>query len=120
MDYFARLVAGEIVLMPYYAERYAARASGVFADAAACGLPVVVPAHTWMSRLIAAGTVAGTVFESLAAETVAEALARAVSQLSALKARAEAGRDQWRATENIFEFTRRLVVFASEATESSR
>jgi hypothetical protein len=115
MDYYARLLAADIVLLPYQASQYAARASGVFADAVACGVPVVVPAETWMSRNVGAGFAAGCVFDEFSTASIMAALSAAVERLPELTARARELKDSWHAAENIFEFTRSMVTAARQA-----
>ena len=43
------LLGADIVVIPYDAEAYSARSSGVFAEALSAGKPVIVPAGTWMA-----------------------------------------------------------------------
>ncbi|HVC92681.1 MAG TPA: hypothetical protein VND64_03275 [Pirellulales bacterium] len=57
------LAASHVTLLPYDAAAYAARSSGVFAESLAAGVPVVVPADTWMARELPAG--AGRVYRRL-------------------------------------------------------
>ena len=47
-DYRELLRASDVVLFLYDPQRYAVRCSAVFRDARAAGVPVVVPAETWM------------------------------------------------------------------------
>ncbi|HEV3023975.1 MAG TPA: hypothetical protein VGX76_15980 [Pirellulales bacterium] len=62
---YRRLLAdSDVTLLPYEAAAYATRSSGVFADSLAAGVPVVVPAGTWMARQLSSG--AGRVYRSLA------------------------------------------------------
>ena len=50
---YADLVhSADIILLPYQADVYAARSSGILAEALAAGKPVVVPSGTWMSRQV--------------------------------------------------------------------
>ena len=51
-DYYAELAAADLVVLPYDAEVYRDRSSGILAEALAAGKPVVVPAHTWMADQI--------------------------------------------------------------------
>lgn len=41
----------DVMVVPYSAEQYAARSSGVLAEALAAGIPAVVPAGSWMSAV---------------------------------------------------------------------
>lgn len=50
--YSELLLAADVVLLPYDAERYYARSSGVLIEALSAGIPVLVPATSWMSDLL--------------------------------------------------------------------
>ena len=41
----------DIMLIPYSAENYSARSSGVLAEAVAAGIPAIVPAASWMAAV---------------------------------------------------------------------
>jgi glycosyltransferase involved in cell wall biosynthesis len=49
-DYAALMGSLDIVLIPYRVHGYVEPTSGIFAEAAALGKPVVVPGGTWMAR----------------------------------------------------------------------
>ncbi len=52
-DNYRNLIARtDLMLLPYSARNYAARSSGVFAEALAAGIPTVVTSGTWMSNLL--------------------------------------------------------------------
>ncbi len=56
VEAFLRNVARcRLIVLPYVASRYRMRSSGVLSVATGLGIPVVVPAHTWLSDRIAAG-----------------------------------------------------------------
>ncbi|QDT99932.1 glycosyltransferase [Gimesia aquarii] len=48
-EYASLINDSDIVLIPYDSNNYYARSSGVLAEALVAGIPVVVPAGTWMS-----------------------------------------------------------------------
>ena len=50
-EYGALLRRMDIVLIPYAAESYSARSSGILMEALAAGLPVLAPAGSWMARI---------------------------------------------------------------------
>lgn len=54
--YLELLASGHIVVLPYDAQAYRARSSGVFAESLAAGLPLVVPAGSWMARQLPNGS----------------------------------------------------------------
>jgi hypothetical protein len=49
LDVFAR---ADVILIPYDQDNYAARSSGVFAEALAAGKPTVVTRGTWMATIL--------------------------------------------------------------------
>ena len=51
-EYFRLLAAADIVLIPYSAERYRYRSSGVLVEAMAAGKVVVTSAGSWMARQV--------------------------------------------------------------------
>jgi glycosyltransferase involved in cell wall biosynthesis len=50
-DYTAWLSEGSVVLAPYDPDAYSVRSSGVFAEALACGLPVITSCGSWMDQV---------------------------------------------------------------------
>lgn len=44
------LLGSDVVLLPYSTANYAARSSGVFAEAVAAGIPTIHPRDSWMGR----------------------------------------------------------------------
>jgi glycosyltransferase involved in cell wall biosynthesis len=114
-DHYARLLAADIVLLPYQPHRYAARGSGIFAEAAACGVPMVVPRPTWMSRQIELGRAAGTSFDAFTVESIVEALSAAVDALPTLAEQARARQASWHAEENGAEAIRTIMREADAA-----
>jgi glycosyltransferase involved in cell wall biosynthesis len=50
VEYARHLAATHLVLLPYQADRYVARTSGILAEAIHAGVPLVVPDGTWMSE----------------------------------------------------------------------
>jgi len=114
-DHYARLLAADIVLLPYQPHRYIARGSGIFAEAAACGVPTVVPRPTWMSRQIEQGRAAGTSFDAFTVESIVETLHRAVDALPTLTEQAQARQASWHAEENGAEAIRTIMREAADA-----
>jgi hypothetical protein len=49
-EYEKLLLSSSIVLLPYEPDHYYARSSGILAECLAAGIPVIVPAGTWMAR----------------------------------------------------------------------
>jgi glycosyltransferase involved in cell wall biosynthesis len=100
-DYYARLLACDLVLLPYLPERYAMMPSGVFGEAVALGAPVVAPAATWMSDRLDEGWGAGETFATDSADEIAAATVRALGRLPELRARAAATADAWRKAQSM-------------------
>jgi len=49
-EYTDMLLSSDLILLPYDENNYYARSSGILAEALAAGIPVLVPARSWMSR----------------------------------------------------------------------
>lgn len=49
-EYTDLLLGSNIILLPYDENNYYARSSGILGEALAAGIPVLVPARSWMSR----------------------------------------------------------------------
>ena len=96
--YIHRLESLSLILLPYVKERYAIRSSGIFAEAAGFGIPVVVPNGTWMSRMLSSGYGAGLIFKDYSADTISDALADATDNIFELRGAAHKGKAKWRET----------------------
>jgi glycosyltransferase involved in cell wall biosynthesis len=95
-EYEAALEGSDVGLFPYEVIPYTKRCSGVFAEAVACGKPVVVTPGTWMAEQITAGRAAGTISEDLRPDSIARAIARCVAELEPLQQSAQAVSSEWR------------------------
>jgi glycosyltransferase involved in cell wall biosynthesis len=100
-DYLRRLATSDLVLLPYMGPNYAMRPSGIFAEAAACGVPVAAPAGTWMADRLAEGWAAGEVFETANVADITAAVVRALARLPQLRAEAAETCDRWRRTHSV-------------------
>ena len=91
-DYAEVLRSADLVLLPYDAEAYGPRSSGILAEARALGIPAIVPAGTWMADV--AGPATDVVFSQPAAllATVERALGRLAELTAAWRAAAPAWR----------------------------
>lgn len=47
--YAREILLSDVILIPYSQNNYISRSSGIFSEAMAAGIPVIVPAGTWMS-----------------------------------------------------------------------
>jgi hypothetical protein len=111
--YLRQLLDCDLMLLPYSASGYAMRASGVFADALAMGVPVVVPAHTWMADRLGEGWGAGEVSAASDAADIQAAIHRALAHLPALKARAAERQSAWRAAQSVSAYLDLLLDWAA-------
>ena len=107
--YYELLRRADVVVQPYEAPAYRRMSSGIFAEAVASGCAAVVPAGTWMARMVTEGRGAGLVFDRLDPESVAAAVRSAVAGLAELRTRAEAAVGPWRATQNVGLYFDRLA-----------
>lgn len=55
-DYRMLVTNADIALIPYHRDNYAARSSGIFTEAAAAGIPTLVPGGSWMALQLEAPT----------------------------------------------------------------
>jgi glycosyltransferase involved in cell wall biosynthesis len=108
-EYYGLLAGSDVVLLPYRAERYRVRTSGVFAEALALGKVVVAPSGSWMEERLAEGYGAGVLFEEFEPESMASALVDALSRLDALSAKARERAPRWRADQCLEAFFDRLL-----------
>jgi Glycosyl transferases group 1 len=103
-EYYAALGSADIALFPYEVIPYRKRVSGVFAEAAAFGKPVVATRGTWMATQIESGRAAGTIFEDLQPDSIARAIARCVVDLESLQPSARSLSSAWRRTMSLSAF----------------
>jgi glycosyltransferase involved in cell wall biosynthesis len=107
--YADQLLRSDIAFLPYSWQRYAIRTSGVFAEALACGLPVVVPDNSWMSDQLAQGHGAGETFAEWTPKAMAGALLRAAERIDALHQQALVRSTAWRDAQSIHAYLPRAL-----------
>lgn len=90
-DYYRLFSSSDLVVLPYLPARYRACTSGVLAEAIAAGVPVVVPAATWLSSELPPG--AGEVFSG--PDSFAEAVQRVIEDHARYRAAAKSARPAW-------------------------
>jgi glycosyltransferase involved in cell wall biosynthesis len=95
-EFNSRLFEADLILLPYQADHYRRRSSGILVQALACGRPVVVPAGTWMSQCMPAD--AGITFDG--PDDLAAAITSAVDRIPHLRAAAAAVAPAWRDAHN--------------------
>lgn len=60
-EYMDLIASADLILLPYRADSYGPRSSGILAEARAMGIPAIVPRDTWMAE--AAGPCPGVLFD---------------------------------------------------------
>lgn len=111
-EYEEILGTADLVLIPYLAEVYNSRTSGVLTEALSLGKPAVVPRDTWMSDQVSRG--AGVLFDGETSEDLVRAIETAVQRIDELKARATELQPEWNGFHNPDSFYRQLVYGPSE------
>jgi glycosyltransferase involved in cell wall biosynthesis len=91
-DFQRRLLDADLILLPYQAERYRKRSSGILVQALVGGIPVVVPGGTWLSECAPAG--ASVAFDD--PKDLAKAIAAAVERWPDLRHAARRAAPAWR------------------------
>ena len=86
-EYALYLGESHLVLLPYEAERYGARTSGILAEAVHAGVPMVVPEGTWLSEQLRRHG-AGVTFDPRHSGAFEDAVERALGTLTDLLTRA--------------------------------
>jgi glycosyltransferase involved in cell wall biosynthesis len=92
-EYLSLLRAADLVLLPYDAQAYGPRSSGILAEARAAGVPAVVPAGCWMADAV--GPDSGLMFCGGATGFVS-AVRGALARLPALQEEWAAAAPAWR------------------------
>lgn len=88
-DYVRVLRDADIVVLPYEAEAFRMRTSGVMIDALSLGKPVVTVAGSWLGE-VTRRLAAGTAIDQASPDAVAEAVEAMLSDLAGARSRAEA------------------------------
>src|SRR5262245_32064674 len=89
------LDASDLIVCPYNPVRFVVSPSAVAAEAVANAIPLVVPAHTSMDRMMREFGGAGTTFDKDEPSTIAEATLRAIDRFDEIAAVAAAGARRW-------------------------
>jgi glycosyltransferase involved in cell wall biosynthesis len=106
-DYEHILHTADVMVIPYLAERYNSRTSGVLTEALSLGKPAIVPRDTWMGDQASRG--GGVLFDGETSEDLARAIEAAFANLDELKARAAVLRPEWNSFHNPENLYRHLV-----------
>jgi hypothetical protein len=114
-EYFAGIARSDVVLLAYPSEAYTSLKSGVFAEVAVCGKPVVAPAETWIARDMQEGHGVGHVFREPSAESIGAALMQVIEELPELTAAAQAIAERVRYDNASQRYLERMLVLAAGA-----
>lgn len=106
--YEAFIASIDLMLVPYVDGSYRAQTSGVFCEAAALGIPTIVPCDTWMSDQLAASD-AGVTFRAGDEADLARACIEALDTYSLLRDRARTAAAAWRAYHNAENFCDAII-----------
>lgn len=107
-EYYAHLLASDVVLLPYSSRSYHSNTSGPFVEALAAGKPVVVTKGTWMDdQLKRSG--AGVTFQDQDVDGLARAICEARDEYSCLVKRANSFKGAWIAYHNPANFLKELL-----------
>lgn len=106
-EYERILGSADLVLIPYLAESYHFRTSGVLTEALSLGKPAIVPRDTWMSDQVSRRS--GVLFDGRTSEDLARAIRDALEGLDELKAGAAALQPEWNEFHSPDNFYRHLV-----------
>jgi glycosyltransferase involved in cell wall biosynthesis len=88
----------DLILCPYMPEQFRAAYSAIASEAIAHGIPLVVPADTTLSRVVADFGGPGTAFDAHTPRAVIAAVIQALDGFDELAARAMTAAVRWRAT----------------------
>jgi len=94
--FYEEFLACDAVLMPYDAERYRTRNSGVFADAVAAGIAVIVTRGTWMQQQMDRRCGAGLAVPEGDAAALAGAIVEMARHHDEMTKNAQTAAAQWR------------------------
>ena len=120
VEAFLRNVARcRLIVLPYVASRYRMRSSGVLSVATGLGIPVVVPAHTWLSDRIAAGDASGYVFDQINADVLDRLLTRPDAERVRLEQFAAELAEPWRRRHSTATVLGLIEAFFREQEERS-
>lgn len=95
-EYEAFVQHSDLIVLPYLRGPYEAQTSGVYCEAAALGIPVVVPSGTWMADQVAKNG-GGVLFEPGDSVSLADACLEAIRDHSSLCEEAKRAAAGWRA-----------------------
>lgn len=94
--FYEEFLACDAVLLPYDAARYRARNSGVFADAVAAGISVIVTRGTWMHEQLDQGFGAGLTIPEGDAPAFANAIVEMAQRRDEMANKARTSAANWR------------------------
>jgi glycosyltransferase involved in cell wall biosynthesis len=113
--YYRALAEADLILIPNHPARYRERLSGIYAEAALAGKPVVAPAGTWTGAQVARwGN--GVLFGEYSARGIAAAVLQAVAQLDRLQEQALKAAQELRREHGAEAFVDQVLALAHSDT----
>lgn len=103
--YHQLVLTSDVILIPYCPRSYAARSSGIFAEALAAGIPTIYPEGSWMAKSRVGGGSLG--FKKVA--DIPSVLTRIISNYAEYESQSIAYSSEWRNLHSARILVRRLV-----------
>lgn len=117
-DYLNQISTADAVLLPYNRIRYRYRTSGPFIEAAAAGIPLVIPIQTWMTTTATEYNLAFIPFDTERPKSLEQALLLLIKNILELKERGRTAMYKIRAHHNPSSFVNRLLEKTSNPSSS--
>lgn len=117
--YYQLLADADVVLLPYSPSFYGHCSSGVFAEAAALGKVIVVPADTVAARQGREFDLGVVAASSWTGAALADAVGIAVRDRDRLQAKAAAAANRFRSEQSVGNFWSRLLAALPEARQAA-
>jgi len=106
-EYESFICDADLILLPYLRGPYQSQTSGVYCEAAALGIPVVVPSGTWMADQVTKNG-GGVLFDAGDEASLANACLEAITNYHRLREMAAEAAPAWRSFHNARNFVASL------------
>jgi hypothetical protein len=111
------LDASDLILCPYPKWRYESAYSAVAGEAIANAIPLVVPANTTLSTMLAQFGSGGTIFSKYDVATIVDAVTVAIDRFDDLADHAATAATRWQATMGATKTVDALLAYARSPSE---
>jgi glycosyltransferase involved in cell wall biosynthesis len=112
-EYQRRVKNSDLVVLPYNSQVYRIITSGVLADAAAFGVPCVVPGNTWCSSAVNQGWASGTVFNQDSVAEISDAIVESVNNIDELLTLASSRAARWAENHSVKAYLEKIELLTS-------